>query len=422
MLPDNSERTQQELSLQIALGAPLLATKGYGAAEVGQVYTRARELCQQIGEFPHLFPTLYGLAAFSMVRGELQIAHKLCEQLLRLAQNTSDSSLLVMAHRGLGTTLLWLGEFVAARAHCEQGLTVYNPQQHRSLMFRYGVDPKVNCLLYLAQTLWYLGYPTQALRRVQEVLSWVQGLAHPYSVAGALWEASRLHQHCGDVPAMQARAEAAIALSTEQGFTLFLAMGRIFRGWVLAEQGHLEEGVTELRQGLAAYRATEANILLPYYLALLSEVYGKAGQLEKGLGALAEALKIVSKTREHHQEAELYRLKGELTLQRVNQKAKSKGQKSKMTSPQPLIPKIQGEVTREAEGYFLKAVEIARKQQAKSLELRATVSLTRLWQSHGKQREAHQMLAEVYGWFTEGFDTKDLQEAKALLEALVRDK
>src|SRR5262249_27825201 len=230
-LPDTPERAQQELTLQLALGAPLMATKGYSAPEVEKAYTRAQELCQQLGDLPHLFPTLYWLVAFYLVRGDLRTAHKLSEQLLRLAHDTSDSALLVLAHRASGCTLLFLGEFAAAREHFELGLALYDPQQHRSLRVLYGRDPKEACLSFLAQTLWYLGYPAQALQRIQELLLLTQELAHPYGWVGALLGAAWLHQHCGVARATQARAEAIIALSTEQGFSLPLAIGRIFRGW-----------------------------------------------------------------------------------------------------------------------------------------------------------------------------------------------
>jgi len=433
--PDTPERAQQELTLQIALGAPLIVTKGYSVSDVGQVYSRARELAQQLGELPHLFTTLYGLAAFSVVRGELPTAHKLTEQLLNLVQNTPDSALSVMAHRGLGTTLFFLGEFSLARKHFEQGLALYDPLQHRLLMFRYGVDPKVSCLLFLAQTLWYLGYPDQARQRIAELLSLVQELAHPYSQVGALLSAAWLHQHCGDVPVMQAQAEAAITLSTGQKFSLLLAMGHIFRGWTLAEQSHLTEGMIERRRGFAIYRETETKNQMPYYLTLLSDVYGKAGQAGDELAVLTEALEIVNKTEERQREAELYRLKGELVLQsgvrgpeaeEAKQKpvlngvegAKGKRRKAKIPNTQYPTPSTQAEA--EAEACFLKAIDIARKQSAKSLELRAVTSLSRLWQQQGKEKEDHQLLAEIYDWFTEGFDTKDLQEAKALLGEMQR--
>jgi predicted ATPase len=227
--------------------------------------------------------------------------------------------------------------------------------------------------------------------------------------------AAALHQFLRDVEAVQEWAEALVMLSREQGFPFWLAGGARWQGWVLAEWGHGEEGLAQIRRGLTAYKATGAEQAVTHFLALLAEVCGRVGQVEEGLSVLAEALTIVDKTGERWCEAELYRLRGELTLQ---QQFKVQSSEFKVPSPQHLTPSTQVEVEQEAEGYFLKAIEISRKQQAKSLELRAATSLARLWQQQGKHHEAYNMLAEIYGWFTEGFDTKDLQEAKALLAEL----
>jgi predicted ATPase len=362
---------------------------------------------------------LAGLWRFYFQRAELQTACELGEQLLSLAQKVQDPALLLEAHRTLGPTLSFLGEWIPARVHLEQGIRLYDRQQHRSHAFLYGLDPGVVCLSVTALALWHLGYPDQALRRNQEALSLAQELSHPYSLAYALSLSAQLHQSRWDGPLTQEWAEATITVCTEQGFPYWLAQGTIFRGWALAEQGQRGEGMAQLREGLAAYQALGAELIRPYHLALLAEAAGKGGQAEEGAKVLIEALAIVDKTGERRWEAELYRLKGALTLQQANQKAKGKNQKSKVeTNPQPLAPNPQEEVEQEAEGYFLKAIKIARHQQAKSLELRATMSLARLWQSQGKKTESHQILAEIYGWFTEGFDTADLQEAKKLLEAL----
>jgi predicted ATPase len=214
------------------------------------------------------------------------------------------------------------------------------------------------------------------------------------------------------VSVVRERAEAAITLSLEHGFVQELAWGTIFRGWAVAKQGHREEGIAQMRQGLAAYQATGAQVEIPDYLALLAETYGDMGQPEEGLAVLAQAFALVHKTGGYLGEAELYRLKGELTLQKVQ----VPGCKFQVASPRPLAPNHEAEA--EAEACFLKAIAIARQQQAKSWELRASTSLARLWQQQDKKREAHQMLSKIYNWFTEGFDTKDLQEAKALLEEL----
>jgi predicted ATPase len=371
---------------------------------VETAYVRARALCQQVGETLQLFPVLRGLWLLYLNRAEIQTAHELGKQLLRLAQSVHDPALFLEAYHALGTTLYFLGEFAPAREHLERGLTFYDSQQHGSLAFLYGYDPGVGCLSRVARVLWPLGYPEQALRRSQEALTLAQELSYLPSLGFALGFAGILHQYRREGQVAQERAEAMMALGTEQGFAFQLAFGTLQRGWALAEQGRREEGIVQMRQGLAATRATGANIAGSTYLILLAEAYGKVGQAEEGLALLAEALTRVDKTGQRNFVAELYRLKGELTLQKLS-----------VPSPQQLIPS-----TQEAEACFLKAIDIARQQQANSWELRATMSLTRLWHQQGKHDEARQMLAEIYGWFTEGFDTKDLQEAKALLEGVSR--
>jgi predicted ATPase len=409
-LPDTPQRAHDELVLQTILGPVLVATMGNGAPEVGVVYARAVELGRQLGEDAQLFPVLFGLRSFYLVRGDVQTAHELGEQLLSLAQSLQDSALLLEAQLALGNTLFLRGEPAPARAHLEQGITLYEPQHHRPHTVSYGADPGVLCLFFAARVLWMLGYPDQARKRSHEALSLAQELAHPYSLAAALIYAATLYQFLREGQAAQERTEAAIALSTERGFSALVAHGTIFQGCARAGQGQREGGVAQIHQGLAALRATGAEVWLPFFLAALAEAYGKMGQAEEGLTTLAEALLVAEKTRERFWEAELYRLKGELTLQKFQapgSKVSSSSSKSEVRGPDS-----------EAEEYFLKAIEIARKQQAKSLELRATMSLSRLWQQQGKKKEAHLMLAEIYGWFTEGFDTTDLKDAKALLEEL----
>jgi predicted ATPase len=257
-----------------------------------------------------------------------------------------------------------------------------------------------------------LGYPDQALQRSNEALTLARELAHPLSLSFALYFAAVVHQFRQEGPLAQERAEAAITLATEQGFLPFLAWGPILRGWALAEQEQAEEGITQIHQGLAAYRTAESGLWQRWFLALLAEAYGKAGQAEEGISVLAKALALADNRGERFSEAELYRLKGELTLQKF-QVSSSKFQVPNTQHP---IPSTQAET--EAEACFLKAIEVARCQSAKSWELRATASLARLWQRQGKKKQAHKMLMEIYGWFTEGFDTADLQEAKTLLETL----
>jgi predicted ATPase len=393
-LPDTPERAQQELTLQVGLAVPLSAA-GFMSPEVREVYTRARELCRQVGETPQLFPVLSGLRTFYHVRGELQTSRELGEQSLSLAQSVQDPPLLVRAHRMLGDILFWLGELVSAQAYLEQAIALYDSQQHRSQVFLYGYDPGVFGLSYEALVLWFLGYPDQALKRSHEALTLAQELSHPFSLSSALNFAVWLHQHRREGQLTQEGVETLMTLSTEQGFALWLAWGTAMRGWALAEQGQVAEGMAQIRQCLDTSRATGAELGRSHYLALLAEAHGKVGQAEEGLSALSEALTLVDQSGERFYEAELYRLKGELVLQ-------------------------SGVWNRESEAgkCFQKAIEIAQKQQAKSLELRAATSLARLWQSQGKRQDATDLLAPVYGWFTEGFDTADLIEAKTLLEVL----
>jgi class 3 adenylate cyclase/predicted ATPase len=401
-LPDTRARAQQELLLHLTLGHPLLATTSFASPEVKATYTRARELCQQVGETRQLFPVLWGLRTFHQVRGEFLVARELGEHLLGLAQREQDLALLVEAYWGLGSTLFHLGELGAAQAHLKQCLALYDAQRHRSLVFLYGIEPGVFGLSYAAWALWHLGYPDQALQKSEAARTLAQELSYPLSLAAARVFAALSHQLRRDRALTHEWAEAGITLAREHGFPQWLGRGAILQGWARAEQGQNEEGITQIRQGLATHQAVGAGIFHSYFLALLAEAYGKAGQAEAGLAALTEALTGVDKAGERFYESELYRLKGELLLQSRQVK-----DKSEVTNSQT-----------EAEACFHKAIEIARKQQAKSLELRAVMSLSRLWQQQGKKDKAQQLLAELYGWFTEGFDTKDLQEAKALLEEL----
>jgi predicted ATPase len=324
-----------------------------------------------------------------------------------MAKSVRDPVLLSWAYCLLGEVLFYKGELVSAREHVEQGIAFYDPQLHHSRVSFYGQDPKVGCLYWAALTLWLLGYPDQALKRSYEAITLAQELSRPFSLAGALNFTATVHQFRREGKAAQEQAEAAIALSTEHGIPQWLMVGMIVRGRALAEQGQVEEGIALMCQGLTAQRASGVEMSRPYFLVELTEAYAKGGQVEEGLNVAAEALTVVDRTGDHVAEAELYRLKGELTLQQ-----EARGWRPE-TSPQ-----ASRAVEQEAKGYFLKAIEIARRQQAKSWELRAVMGLARLWQQQGKKEEARQMLAEIYGWFTEGFETADLRAAQALLKEL----
>jgi predicted ATPase len=404
-LPDTPERAQKEIELHIGLGNALIATKGYAAAEVEQTYNRAWELCQRVyaGETAHIFPILYGRWAFYLIRGEHQTAHRLAEEFFHLAQQQHDP-VIVVAHRCMGWSFC-MGEFVSARPHFEQIAALYNPAQHRSLTFQYGQDPGMAGLSTGALDLWLLGYPEQARQWNDQAMMLGREASHANTLAFSLDAASWFHQFCQERAVAQERAEEAIAICTKQGLALWLAWGMIIRGWALAEQGQGEAGIAQIRQGLAAAQATGAEFFRPYYLALLAQAYQTVGQPEAGLIVLAEALIQAERLGERFWEAEVYRLKGELLL-----KVEGGG------LGRSVVEETKDEES--PERCFLKAIEIARRQKGKSLELRATVSLGRLWQRQGRKDQARQMLAELYGWFTEGLDTVDLQQAKALLEEL----
>ena len=391
-LPQTAERRQQELEFQIERGLSLIVTKGQAAPEVGQAYTRARELCQQAADRPQLFRVLWGLWHFHVVRAELQTVQALGEQLLSVAQSFDDPTYRLGGHFVMGFGWTCIGEFAAGREHWEQAIVLYDahlPEGHVSL---YGSDLGVFCLSWASHALWHLGYPDQALAMSGRALALAQELSHPYSLALAFDYAAMLHQFRGEPGEVNARAEAAIALCTEHKFAYYMAWAILLQGWAVAEGGDQAGGMQQMQQGLESLRATGASLRHPYYLSLLAAAYGKMGRPKDGLALLSEALMAANETGEVWREAELHRLHGELLLA--------------IPDPSP------------AEGCFHQALTIARRQCAKALELRAAMSLSRLWQQHGKRDDARTMLTDIYQWFSEGFDTPDLQEAQALLADL----
>jgi predicted ATPase len=390
-LPDTPERARKELALQMTLGTPLMRIKGWTAPEVEGTYARAHELCRQLGETPDLFPSLWGLWTFHVSRAEVPAARGMGEQLLGLARRAQDPALLLQAHHALGPTYVNAGDWAAARLHLEQTIALYDRQQHGAHLVYGGHDPCVCCRSFLAQCLWMLGYPDQAGRRSQETLALARELLHPLSLAVARFQTGTFHQFRRDVSETRELADALLALAAEQGFAFHRAAGSVLQGWALAEQGHGEAGLAQIRQGLAASGVIPLFVR-GYFLALLAEACGKAGKVEEGLAALAEALRAIENTGIGFYEPELHRLRGELLLARA-----------------PEHPT-------DAEVCFQQAIVIARRHSAKSLELRAVLSLSRLYHQQGKKEESHQMLAEIYGWFTEGLDTVDLREAEALLQ------
>jgi predicted ATPase len=390
--PETPARHRQELLLQTTVGVPLIAVKGMAAPEVQRAYARAHQLCQQVGDAPQLFPALFGLWWFYEVKPDLRAAQELAQQLLNLAEPEKASTLLIPAHRAMGHTLFWLGEFASARAHLEQAIALYDPQLHRSLAFIYGEHGGVMTLGFAAHVLWYLGYPDRALQALHEALSIAAKLTDPWTVTMINVFAAWIRAYRREPHLIQQPAESALKLAKEQQLAFFVGHATVLQGWARVRHGNGEQAIADIRSGIAAYRATGAELESSCWLALLSEACAMNDIIEDSLAALTEALDLVATTGVRFYHAELLRLKGELLLKRAE--------------------------PNEAEASFREAIRVSSAQHAKLLELRAAISLARLWRDQGKVQQARELLAPVYGWFTEGFDTRDLKEAKALLEEL----
>jgi predicted ATPase len=392
-LPESPTRAQHELTLLLTLGPRLMAAKGYAVPEVGESYTRAHTLCQQVGEPRQRCQALQGLYRFHLIQAQLHLAGELSQEFFRLASHQHDRALVREGYMDLGLIAFYRGDPVTARSHLEQSLRLCDTPQLSTLLFPQRYESGVRHGFYGTMALWLLGYADQAQQWNQEALARAQQGEHTPSLASAQLFAAILAQHRRDVAATQAYAEAMIALATAQGFEHRVAQGRIMRGWALAMQGDAATGVAHIQQGWDAVQRTGQKLYHPYHLALLGEAYGQAEQPEVGLTCLADALTLVEATEERWWEAEVYRLKGELLLR----------------LPRPDLP--------QATACLHQALAVARRQQARSLELRTALSLSRLWQQQGKREQGRQLLTEVYGWFTEGFETPDLQEARRWLKA-----
>jgi predicted ATPase len=392
-LPDTPARRQRELALLIALGPVLYAVKGEVSPELLHVYQRAQTLSRD-AEAPQLFPVLYGLWRVYSSRGEQGSARELAAELLHLAQRLHDPALEVVGAYVIGATLYRLGEFPRALAHLTHGTHLYDPQQHRALAVLYTVDPGVACHCFAAHVLWLLGYPDQAVQQCQAALRLAQQPPHPLSLAMALYFRTVLCHFRREAQPAQALAETAMAHATAQGFPSWLAQTTMLRGWARAMQGDYQEGLAQIHTGVAMFQTAEGDLPLPYPLSLLAEALYTNGQTAASLQVLERVLALMEQGGICWWRAEIYRLQGECLLRQGG-------------------PDVAG-----AERHLRQALDLARQQQAKALELRAATSLSRLWQGQGQCTAARTLLAEVYGWFTEGFDTADLQEARTLLQEL----
>jgi DNA-binding SARP family transcriptional activator/predicted ATPase len=393
-LPGSPECDQQELALQLSLGTAWIRRGALGPEQAGPAFARARELCEQMGKESQLCQVLGELAVFHYLRAEHHRALELAEEALSLAQQFGDPVHVALGHWQLGVGSFGLGEYTAARAHLQQVISFYEPQEHhQALVSLRGLDAGVASLSFDACCLWALGYPEQASKRSEEVLALARELDHPFSLADGLAFGGCMYNRMRREPCgLKDAADELLSLSQQGGFPGWLAIGSAFQGAATAMLGQLQEGIAQMREGMAAGQTIGMRFDLPGSLCTLAEALAKAGQPEQGLVTLAEAFALVEETDGRHWEAELHRVQGELLL-------------------------MQGDDA-EAEASLHKAIEVARGQSAKSWGLRATTSLARLWQKQGKQEEARRVLAEIHGWFTEGFDTPDLQEAEALLAEL----
>ena len=391
-LPDTLERQRQELEFYSALGAVLGAVKGYGAPEMGHSNARARELWEQLGSPPEFLRIPFGQSRYHATRGEFDLALRLDEDLLRVSRQRGDSAGGVLGHVSSGRNLFFGGRFPASQSHFEEVLALYDPISHRSLFHQTGVNPSVASQYYLGIVLFCLGFPDQALARSNAAIAEALRLAQMSSLALSLAFGARLFSLVGDNAALGKCSDQLVAVATEQGFSQWRSHGAVFRGWVTVKNGDVMEGTSLLRDGLSAFRATGAELWLPHHTALLAGACEIAGQIQEALTLLDESSQIAERTGERWYSAELSRSKGRLLLGQGHTEA--------------------------AEELYHKALSIAREQEAKLWELRAAKSLARLWGEQGRRAEARDLLAPVYGWFTEGFDTQDLKEAKALLNEL----
>lgn len=393
--PDGPERQEREFDFQATLGPAFIATKGWAAPEVEEAYLQARDLGQHLEKTNQLSSILYRLATVYEYRGEFHKSQVLLKERLNLPDQVDNKELLLESQELFACSTFHQGRFHLSLDYADMGFALYDSHQHRAMTSLYGKNHGVACQLWAGMSLWFLGYPEQALQRTRKAMALAKELGHLYSLASAQAQNAYLHQFRREENQSQEFAEATISIATEHGFPYRIATGKILKGWALSAQRQTEEGIALLRQGIAGYKATGAVMDLPYFLALLAEALGNNNQEEKGLEALDEAFEIVLGSRTFFFEAELYRLRGTL----LSEKSKKKNDD-------------------DAEDNFLHALEIARRQEAKMLELRTAVSIGRLWRIQNKVEEALDLLDGIYSWFTEGFRTMDLLDAKSFVEDL----
>jgi predicted ATPase len=394
--PDTPERAQFELDLCLMLGAVYQVTKGWGAPEVEDVFTRARDLCHELDDEERLVFALWGPIGVSVVRAEFQKTRTLSNELLQLAERRGDSVYITVAHFELAGAAFGLAELPLSKQHFEKGIELYDkdPNQHQAHIPNLAIDIGVIGRAWAAHPIWQLGHVDQARTHGHEAIALAEQLLHPYSQALSLAYGAVLYQFCHDVEKAYELANTTVELSSEHGFLYYLAWGRIVCGWASAMRTQESDGIELIRQGIDYLRETEVRRSMPYYWALLAEALNHVGQNDQGCRALEAAFEAQEVTGECWWEPELLRLKGVLRLHNT-------------AHDDP-----------DVETCFHDARHLASQRQARSLELRATISLARLWRDQGQQNDAQLVLKKAYDWFTEGGDTADLMDAKALLDEL----
>jgi predicted ATPase len=390
LLQKNPERQRQELEFCSALGGALRAVKGFVAPETGQAYARARELWERLGSPAEFLQIPFAQSRHHVYRGEFDLALRLDEDLLRLSSRRNDLGGLILGHLSSGRNLMFAGRFGASRSHLEAAIALYDPLAHSSLVHQVGFHPNEHAKAWLGVVLLALGYPEQALARSRAAVAEARGLPLLASLALALAVGTIPVSLVGEGAVLGEWADELVAVASEHGLPFWGAIGMSYRGWVKVKNGDVAEGISLLRSGTAAFRGTGAELFPPYPVALLASACQIAGQIEESLTLFDEALRMVERAGGCWFAAELNRQKGQLLLRLGNPMA--------------------------TEELFRKALSIAAEQGAKFWELRAAVNLARLRREQGRHGEARDLLAPVYGWFTEGFDTPDLKDAKALLD------
>jgi len=395
-LPETRERKQLELDIQLTLTTALMAGKGYANPEVVAALERANRLVTETGAVgsPLHFSVLWGLWSSTLNRGAIAAALEHATNFLSSAQSQPLSGPLLVGHRSLAWSLMRSGDYPAALAHFETAASLYRPDEHRDSALHYGQDIGVSAFVQLSLALWHRGYPDQSARAADRALALSRQLGHAHTLAHALYFAGMAAVFARDVATACAYSNDCVALTSEHGFAHWAALGRILQGWADAQKGEAMTGIARIRDGMAAGEATGTRVHTPFYLTLLAEALAFAGKKEEGLAALDDALATATISGEKGWDAEIHRLCGELT--------------GRLPYPDPA----------KAEDSFRTALAIAREQGTRGYELRAATSLARLRRDHGRHAEARDLVAPVYGWFTEGFGTPDLKEAKALLDEL----